>query len=50
MLHLIREASVTRAVDGHPDIGSIPKRNIELLRTLSREQLERWRRGDEQGV
>jgi hypothetical protein len=35
MLHLLREESVERAVASHPDVASIPERNIALLRSLS---------------
>lgn len=34
MLHLLREASVERAVAAFPDAGSIYERNIEVLRKL----------------
>lgn len=34
MLHLLREASVERAVDGHPDPDAIPERNIALMKEL----------------
>jgi uncharacterized protein len=34
MLHLIREASVERAVDLYPDIDAIPERNIARLNEL----------------
>ena len=33
-LHLLREASVTRSVDAHPDPLAIPKRNATLLREI----------------
>ncbi len=39
MLHLLREASVTRAVDSFPDTASIYERNVRLLRELSTEAL-----------
>lgn len=39
MLHLLREESVTRAVDAFPDTGKIYERNIETLRGLSPTQL-----------
>lgn len=39
-LHLLREDSVTRAVEGHPDVASIPRRNVELLRSMSKDELE----------
>lgn len=32
MFHLIREASVKRAIENHPDADSIPERNIEYAR------------------
>jgi hypothetical protein len=34
MLHLLREASVSAAVDAHPDAAAIPARNVALLREL----------------
>ena len=36
MLHLLRESSITRAVDGHPDTSKIYETNIETLRRLGR--------------
>ena len=39
MLHLLREASVTRAVDSHPAIGDVPRRNVARLRSLGVERL-----------
>ncbi len=41
MLHLLREASVERAVADHPDTGRIPQKNIETLRRLGREGWDR---------
>lgn len=41
MLHLLREASIGRAVAAFPDAAVIFKRNIETLRALGREG---WRR------
>lgn len=49
MLHLLREDSVTRAVEEHPDVAGIPVRNVAHMRAADRDQLERWRRGDDQG-
>lgn len=40
-LHLLREASVARAVDGHPDTSRIPERNAALLRGMSAAALTR---------
>jgi hypothetical protein len=40
-LHLLREASITRAAAGFPDIDSIGDRNMETLRRLGHEG---WRR------
>jgi hypothetical protein len=39
-LHLLREASVSRAVDAFPDAASIYERNVEVLRQLG---LAGWR-------
>lgn len=40
ILHVLREDSVSRAVDAHPDPEGIPLRNIERLRGLGRMRLE----------
>lgn len=43
MLHLLRQDSVSRAVDNHPDIESIPERNIEWLqKQKTAEILQKW--------
>ena len=34
MMHLLRETSVAWAVETHPDIDSVPERNVELLREM----------------
>jgi len=34
MMHLLRESSVAWAVETHPDIDSVPERNVELLRGM----------------
>lgn len=39
MLHLLKEAAVERAIEQHPDTQAIPDRNIDLLRSMSLEQL-----------
>ncbi|MDP5069561.1 MAG: DUF1415 domain-containing protein [Congregibacter sp.] len=45
MLHLLREASVERAVAGHPDIDSVPTKNIDTLNRLGNEALRvLWQR------
>lgn len=41
MLHVLREASVTRAVDAFPDTSKIYERNVATLRQLSRAALEK---------
>jgi uncharacterized protein len=41
MLHLLREASVSRAVQSFPDAASIYERNIATLRGLSADELAR---------
>ena len=45
MLHLLRETSVTRAVEAFPDTATIPERNVELLRNMSADDLRRRLRG-----
>lgn len=40
MLHLLRESSVSKAVDGHPDIEGIPARNMELLEKLGLDKVK----------
>lgn len=35
MLHILREASVTKAVAGYPDADKIPERNIATMRRLA---------------
>lgn len=39
MLHVIREASLERAIADYPDVEQIPARNIELMNTLGRDRL-----------
>ena len=39
MLHLLREDSVSQAVDSHPDVAQIPIRNAEVLEKLGPEVL-----------
>jgi hypothetical protein len=47
ILHLLREADVEEAVDGHPDPEGIPGRNMETLRALGLEgALAHWKRPD----
>ena len=41
VLHLLREESVSKAVDSHPDVDSIPERNIEWLNALSDDDFKR---------
>lgn len=47
MLHLLREASVSRAVDGFADPERIYERNIETLRKLSPADIERLLTGED---
>jgi uncharacterized protein len=47
MLHLLREDSVTRAVEAFPDTAAIPERNVELLRGMPADELKRRLRGGE---
>jgi len=43
MLHLLREASVSRAVDGFPDAARIYERNMQTLRALEPAALRQLR-------
>jgi hypothetical protein len=45
LIHLLREESVSEAVDQYPDIDQIPSRNIQALRKMNRQALERLRTG-----
>lgn len=40
ILHLIREASLSRSIEHYPDVKQIPKRNIELMRELGEDKLK----------
>lgn len=40
ILHLLRETSLTAAIDGHADADGIPDKNIELMNTLGAQHLE----------
>jgi hypothetical protein len=40
MLHLLREASLDKAIDAHSDIHGVPKRNCRLLREMGSEQMK----------
>ena len=39
MLHVLREESLSAAIDSHPDTDSIPERNIELARKMGLKQM-----------
>jgi uncharacterized protein len=45
MLHLLREDSVTRAVESFPDTAAIYERNVTTLRSLAPGELERLMEG-----
>ena len=38
-LHILREASLARAIDATPDIDQVPKRNIETMKNLGTEKI-----------
>ena len=40
MLHLLREASLERAIASYPDADKIPERNIALMETMGAEKLK----------
>ena len=39
VLHILREASLTRSIEDHPDVEEIPARNIEKMNQLGSEKL-----------
>ncbi len=41
MFHLIREASLAKALEGYPDSEQIPQRNIDKLRELGLQEMRR---------
>jgi hypothetical protein len=43
MLHLLREDSISEAVDSHPDVASIPLRNMATLQGKSLAEIEKMR-------
>jgi uncharacterized protein len=45
VMHLLREAEVSDAVDAHPDPESIPARNIERIERLGRAAIEALLKG-----
>lgn len=47
LLHILREASVERQVQNYPDIGDVPRRNIELLRSLGGDKLRAMLRSEQ---
>ena len=40
MLHLLREASLERAIESYPDVEGIPQRNIELMDELGADKMK----------
>ena len=46
LLHLIREADVEEAVQRHPDVASIPERNIRLMNELGVDHMRRLIEGE----
>lgn len=41
MLHLLREKSVAGAIQSHPDVDSIPQRNVDLLNEMGLEGIRK---------
>jgi uncharacterized protein len=48
MWHVLRESSVARAVEGHPDAYGIPERNVALLREMDVRSLKEMIAGRDQ--
>ena len=40
LLHLLREASLERAIESHPDVSAIPERNIALMNSMGEQKLQ----------
>lgn len=40
ILHLLREASLEKAIASYPDAGNIPERNIGLMESMGQDKLE----------
>jgi uncharacterized protein len=40
MLHILREDSITRAVEAYPEVGDIPAQNIAMMNSLGVEKLK----------
>lgn len=49
MLHLLREASLERAIDAYPDTDAIPQRNIQRVTALGRPAMAALLAGCQQG-
>lgn len=41
LFHIIREESMNKAVDHHPDVDAIPERNIKLMNSLNADEIEK---------
>jgi hypothetical protein len=40
MIHILREDSVTRAVEAYPEVGNIPEQNIEMMNKLGVDKIK----------
>lgn len=40
MLHILREESLSRAIDAFPDVGTIPERNVSLMNQMGTRKLQ----------
>jgi hypothetical protein len=49
LLHILREASLTRSIAAYPDVEQIPVRNIEKMKSLGRERLQALLQGCSDG-
>ncbi|MBL4682010.1 MAG: DUF1415 domain-containing protein [Pseudomonadales bacterium] len=43
MLHILRESSMTLAIENHPDVANVPDRNIALLEAWGLDKVRRLR-------
>ncbi len=40
ILHILREASLEKAIDAYPDVENIPSKNIALLRSMGTDKVK----------
>ena len=46
ILHILREASLEKAIDAYPDVENIPEKNIALLRSMGTDKVKELLNGE----